>query len=62
MSENLYITGPEDRIAAIKSLEMTFDYAIVEAAQLRLPVVVFLLRVARLELDQGRNKRAVKIR
>ena len=62
MSKNFEVTRPEDRAAAINSLEMTFDYAIVEAAQLRLPVVVFLLRVARLELDQGRGKCAVKMR
>jgi hypothetical protein len=34
----------------IQSLEMMLDYAIIEGAELRLPLFVLLLRTARLEL------------
>ena len=34
----------------IRALEMMLDYAIVEGAELRLPLFVLLLRTARLEL------------
>ncbi|MGH6768150.1 MAG: hypothetical protein ACRECO_03905 [Xanthobacteraceae bacterium] len=35
---------------ALKTLAIMLDYAIIEGAQLRLPVFVFMLRAARLEL------------
>ena len=41
-------TGP--RSPDIHALEMMLDYAIIEGAELRLPMFVLLLRAARLEL------------
>lgn len=41
-----------DRLAALRTIEQMLDYAIVEGAQLRLPLLVYLLRMARLELDR----------
>lgn len=41
-----------DRLAALGTIEQMLDYAIVEGAQLRLPLLVYLLRMARLELDR----------
>ena len=37
----------------IRALETMLDYAIIEGAELRLPLFVLLLRVARLELMTG---------
>jgi len=37
----------------VRSLEMMLDYAIIEGAELRLPLFVLLLRAARLELATG---------
>jgi hypothetical protein len=37
----------------IRTLEMMLDYAIIEGAELRLPLFVLLLRAARLELMTG---------
>ena len=37
----------------IRSLAMMLDYAIIEGAELRLPLFVLLLRAARLELMNG---------
>ncbi len=34
-----------------KAIELMLDYAIMEAAELRLPVLVYLLRMAQLELS-----------
>jgi hypothetical protein len=42
---------PEDVASAVRRLELMFDYVIVEAAELRLPFVVYLLRMARSELS-----------
>jgi hypothetical protein len=37
----------------VRALEMMLDYAILEGAELRLPLFVLLLRAARLELMTG---------
>jgi hypothetical protein len=37
----------------VRTLEMMIDYAILEGAELRLPLFVLLLRAARLELMTG---------
>lgn len=37
----------------MESLSMMIDYAIVESAELRLPFLVLLLRMARLELEHA---------
>jgi hypothetical protein len=39
-----------DKQAVVKALATMLDYAIIEGAELRLPVFVFMLRTARLEL------------
>ena len=41
-----------DRLASLRTIEQIIDYAIVEGAELRLPLLVYLLRMARLELDR----------
>lgn len=41
-----------DRLAALRTIEQLLDYAIVEGAEMRLPLLVYLLRMARLELDR----------
>jgi hypothetical protein len=41
-----------DRTASLQTIEVLLDYAILESAQLELPFVVCLLRMARLELDR----------
>ena len=43
---------PVDRVGSLKTIEVLLDYAILESAQLELPFVVCLLRMARLELDR----------
>jgi hypothetical protein len=40
----------EPDVPDIRALEMMLDYAIIEGAELRLPMFVLLLRAARLEL------------
>jgi hypothetical protein len=50
--------GAEERggrgvITDVRALEMMLDYAILEGAELRLPLFVLLLRAARLELTTG---------
>lgn len=40
-----------DRLETIRSLETLLDYAMIEGAQLKLPMLVYLLRVARVELE-----------
>jgi hypothetical protein len=46
--------GAADRdLKEVRTLEMMLDYAIVEGAELRLPLFVLLLRAARLELMTG---------
>jgi hypothetical protein len=46
------VSGP----TAVESLKMLLDYAIVEGSELRLPVVVLLLRMANLELAKSAPK------
>jgi hypothetical protein len=43
----------ESKSAAIQTLEMMLDFAIIEGAELRLPQFVFLLRMARAELTDA---------
>ena len=50
MTRRLKGAGAERDTADIRSLEMMLDYAILEGAELRLPMFVLLLRTARLEL------------
>jgi hypothetical protein len=42
--------GHDGHETDIRALEMMLDYAIIEGAELRLPLFVLLLRTARLEL------------
>jgi hypothetical protein len=42
--------GDEKNIPDVRALEMLLDYAMMEGAELRLPLFVFLLRAAQLEL------------
>lgn len=58
MSANIPSALPAPPPATVKSLEMLLDYAIVEGAELRLPVFVLLLRMARLELVNGAGQEA----
>jgi hypothetical protein len=44
------VRQPAPRRAVTEGLERLLDYAIVEGAELRLPLFVFLLRLARLAL------------
>jgi hypothetical protein len=44
--------APVDRVGSLKTIEVLLDYAILESAQLEVPFVVCLLRMARLELDR----------
>jgi hypothetical protein len=46
-------TGRDGNPPDIRALEMMLDYAIIEGAELRLPLFVLLLRTARLELMTG---------
>jgi hypothetical protein len=41
----------------IRTLEMMLDYAIIQGAELRLPLFVLLLRTARLELMASKRDR-----
>lgn len=41
----------------VSGLEAMLDYAIVEGAEMRLPLFVFLLRLARLALKEGPEER-----
>jgi len=50
MSTNARHTTQAERMESIKSLEALLDYAMLEGAGLKLPMLVFLLRVARMEL------------
>jgi hypothetical protein len=50
MIEHTSHASPQSNPAATESLKMLLDYAIVEGTQLRLPVLVLLLRMANLEL------------
>lgn len=41
------------KISSLKTIEGLLDYAILESAELGLPVIVCLLRMARLELERA---------
>lgn len=45
--------GGRGVLTDVRALEMMLDYAILEGAELRLPLFVLLLRAARLELMTG---------
>jgi hypothetical protein len=53
MSKRAKGAGPDHGAVDIRTLEMMLDYAIIEGAELRLPLFVLLLRSARLELMTG---------
>jgi hypothetical protein len=53
MSKRAKGAGPDRGARDIRTLEMMLDYAIIEGAELRLPLFVLLLRSARLELMTG---------
>lgn len=53
MSNVRYLKQPDARSKAVSTLEMMLDYAIIEGAELRLPVFVRLLNLARLELIEN---------
>jgi hypothetical protein len=53
VSDNAEDTTQESKSAAIQTLEMMLDFAIIEGAELRLPLFVFLLRMARAELTDA---------
>jgi hypothetical protein len=42
-----------DRTSIMKMLGTIIDYAIIESAELRLPLLVYILRKARLELERA---------
>lgn len=46
-------TSAEDRAKAIATLQSMLDYAIVEGAELKLQTFVYLLYMARLELNEA---------
>jgi len=48
--------SPVSSPAAVESLKMLLDYAIVEGSELGLPVFVQLLRMADLELAKGARR------
>ena len=50
MSNVSYLKQQETRSKTVRALEMILDYATIEGAELRLPVFVRLLNLARLEL------------
>ena len=39
------------KVSSLKTIEVLLDYAILESAELGLPLIVCLLRMARLELE-----------
>jgi len=47
-----------DGTRRMKTVAMMIDCAIVECAELRLPLLVFLLRKARLELEKAEGARS----
>ncbi len=53
MSNVTYLKLPDTRSKAIGTLKMMLDYAIIEGAELRLPMFVFWLRLARLEIMEN---------
>lgn len=44
---------PRHATSSVRGLELIIDYAIMEAAELKLPFVVYLLRLARSEIPVG---------
>ncbi len=47
----------DEKMAAVRTLEMMLDYAMMEGAELRSPLFVMLLRLARLALlDEFENE------
>jgi hypothetical protein len=42
-----------ERLASLKTIEQILDYAIVEGASLRLPLLVYVLSLARMEIDKA---------
>ena len=53
MSKVSYLKQPDARSKAVRTLEMMLDYAIIEGAELKLPVFVRLINLARLELIES---------
>jgi hypothetical protein len=53
MSRRASGAGSDRKMKDVRSLEMLLDYAIIEGAELRLPLFVLLMRAARLELMTG---------
>jgi hypothetical protein len=53
MGRRAKAAGGDGDETTIRALETMLDYAIIEGAELRLPLFVLLLRVARLELMTG---------
>jgi hypothetical protein len=45
------VPSPTAKISSLKIIEGLLDYAILESAELELPLIVYLLRMARLELE-----------
>ena len=56
MIENTCCDSPVSDPAAVESLKMLLDYAIVEGNELHLPVFVLLLRMASLELAKSTRR------
>jgi hypothetical protein len=50
MSKETEVPLSDEKRAAVKTLEMMLDYAMLEGAELRSPLFVMLLRLARLAL------------
>lgn len=42
-----------DRAASLKTIEQLLNYLVVEAAELRLPLLVYVLRLGQLELEKA---------
>jgi hypothetical protein len=63
MGKRSRASGRGTSLSDVRALEMMLDYAIVEGAELRLPLFVLLLRTARLELMTriGATRRKTKI-
>jgi hypothetical protein len=56
MIENTSRDSSVSSPTAVESLKMLLDYAIVEGAELHLPVFVLLLRMANLELGKSARR------
>jgi len=58
MTDNIEDSISDEKRAAVRSLEMMLDYAMMEGAELKSPLFVLLLRLARLALlDEFENER-----